>query len=109
MMFILSVGRDPDALNKRSAFLAAAGYAIVSVTEMPKAAEKIANEEFDLVILCNSLVEEDRRQLVNMILRHRPFMPLILIPEGSTDEETGRRVAETLGEPVSGRASSQAV
>lgn len=109
MVFILSVGSDPDALSRRSAFLAKAGYAIVSVTDMPKAAEKIANEEFDMAILCHSLVEEDRRQLINMIGRHRPFMPLILIPEGSTDEEIRKRVSETLGESVSGHASSQAV
>jgi len=109
MMFILSVGSDPDTLNKRSAVLAEAGYAIVSVIDMPKAAEKIANEEFDMVILCNSLIEEDRRQLVNMMRRHRPFMPLILIPEGSTEDEMRRRVSATLGEPVPGQASSQAV
>jgi DNA-binding NtrC family response regulator len=107
MMFILSIGCDSDVLSRRSSMLAEAGYAIVSTTNLPKAAEKIANEEFDLAILCNSLAEEDCRQLVNMCRRHRPFMPVILIPEGSSENDIRQLVINTIGETVSGHAVSQ--
>lgn len=103
MTFILSIGSDADVLNRRSAVLAEAGYAIISVADLRKAAEKIANEEFDVVLLCNSLGEEDGRQLVNMSRRHRPFMPVICIPEGSTESDMIRLVLEAMGES---RASS---
>jgi DNA-binding NtrC family response regulator len=107
MMFILSVGCDSEVLNRRSSLLAEAGYAIVSITNLPKAAEKIANEEFDVAILCNSLAEEDRRQLVNMGRRHRPFMPVILIPERSSENDVRRLVINAIGETLSGQAISQ--
>jgi DNA-binding response OmpR family regulator len=107
MMFILSIGSDPDVLTRRSSVLAETGYAIVSVTDLRKAAEKIANEEFDVLLVCNSLAEEDCRQLVNMSRRHRPFMRVVLLPEGSTDDDVRRLIFDAIGAPLFGRASSQ--
>jgi len=106
MMFILSIGSDPDILNRRSSVLAEAGYAIVSLSDMRKAAEKIANEEFDMVLLCSSLAEEDCRQLVNMSRRHRPFMPVILLPAGATEDDMRRLICDAVGDTVLGRARS---
>ena len=108
MTFILSIGSDPDVLSRRSSVLAEAGYAIVSVTDLRKAAEKIANEEFDVLLVCDSLAEEDCRQLVNMSRRHRPFMRVILLPNASTDDDLRRLILDAVSEPVFGQASSQA-
>jgi DNA-binding response OmpR family regulator len=98
MTFILSIGSDVDILNRRSAVLAEAGYAIISVVDLRKAAEKIANEEFDVVVLCSSLGEEDCRQLVNMSRRHRPFMPVVFIPGGAAESDVVTLVLGSMGE-----------
>jgi len=108
MTFILSIGSAPDVLSRRSSVLAEAGYAIVSVTDLQKAAEKIANEEFDVLLVCDSVAEEDCRQLVNMGRRHRPFMRVILLPDGSTDDDMRRLILDAVGERVSAQASSHA-
>lgn len=108
MYFILSIGNDPETLARTSNVLAEAGYAIISITDLRKAAERIANhnEDFDLVVLCGSLDDEDRLQLKNMTRRHRPFTPVVVLP-GNPRLDDHQLILDAVGEAFSGAAGSQ--
>jgi len=78
---ILSVGRDPVLLKARRSALAGAGYAVESVTSLTSAIEKILEGDFDLILLCNSLGEEERLRLVSICRRSKPSTPILILSE----------------------------
>lgn len=94
---ILSVGRDPLLLKTRRSTLAAAGYSVETVTSLTGAIEKILEGDFDLILLCNSLREEERRRLVNICQRRLPSAPILFVSEnGTTSSASGTQVIPPL-------------
>jgi len=64
---ILSAGRDPDLLKPRNAALVAQGYRVAAASDSSEVVDKLLNGDFDLVLLCHTMPEEDRRRLVRII------------------------------------------
>ena len=76
---ILSAGRDPKALQLRNGKLRDAGFNVVSAGDSPDLINKLFNGDFDLVLLCDSLREEERRRATGLIKLYTPSTPVIMI------------------------------
>lgn len=81
---LLSAGRDPHLLKRRNAQLLAAGFKVASATDSYEVVEKLLNGDFDLVLLCDSMAEQDRERLARIISSYAPSTPVVLI--SSTEE-----------------------
>lgn len=82
---ILSAGRDPDLLKARNSVLQAQGYRVAAASNSYEVVDKLLNGDFDLVLLCHTMPEEDRRRLARIIIRHSPSTPVILISKKGCD------------------------
>ena len=82
---ILSAGRNPDLLKQRNAALSAEGYKVASASNSYEIVEKMLNGDFDLVLLCHSIPDEDRRRLAHIISSYTPSTPVILISEDGSN------------------------
>ena len=78
---ILSAGRNPDLLKQRNAALSAEGYKVASAWDSCEIVEKLLNGDFDLVLLCHSIPEEDRRRLAGIVASYTPSTPVIVVSE----------------------------
>ena len=78
---ILSAGREPQLSRKRDQALIAAGYNVVSANNSREIINKLFNGDFDAVILCNSIPNEERRRLSSIIKSYSPSTPVILLAE----------------------------
>ncbi len=76
---ILSAGRDPKALQLRNGKLRDAGFTVVSAADSPDLINKLFNGDFDLVLLCDSLRDEERRRAAGLIKLYTPSTPVIMI------------------------------
>jgi CheY-like chemotaxis protein len=85
---ILSAGRDPDLLKTRNAALQAQGYRVAAAFDSYEVVDKLLNGDFDLVLLCHTMPEEDRRRLARIISRHTPSTPVILISQSTCESVT---------------------
>jgi CheY-like chemotaxis protein len=83
---ILSAGRNADLLKQRNAALAAEGYKVSSASDSCEIVEKLLNGDFDLVLLCHSIPNEDRRRLARIIASYTPSTPVILISEDESPQ-----------------------
>jgi DNA-binding NtrC family response regulator len=78
---ILSAGRDAYLLKKRNDALVEAGYIVVSASSSYEAMERLLNGDFDLVLLCHSLSNEERRRLSGIVKNYSPSTPVVLIAD----------------------------
>ncbi|HLZ00347.1 MAG TPA: hypothetical protein VKT33_14910 [Candidatus Angelobacter sp.] len=78
---ILSAGRDPYLLKKRNDALTQAGYTVVSASSSYEAIERLLSGDFDLVLLCHSLSNEERRRLAGIVKNYSPSTPVVLIAD----------------------------
>jgi len=78
---ILSTGRDHQLSRKRDQALIAAGYNVVSANNSPEIINKLFNGDFDAVILCNTIPNEERRRLASIIKSYSPSTPVVIISE----------------------------
>jgi CheY-like chemotaxis protein len=91
---ILSAGRDTNLLKQRSAILRQAGYEVVTADNSPELVNRLFNGDFDLVLLCDSMREEERRRLIAIVKSHTPSTPVVLIEEKLrlVDEAEGQEI-----------------
>ncbi|PYP84417.1 MAG: hypothetical protein DMG65_22500 [Candidatus Angelobacter sp. Gp1-AA117] len=78
---ILSAGRDSYLSKKRDQALVTAGYKVVSATNSPEIINKLFNGDFDAVVLCNSIPNDERKRLANIIKSYSPSTPVIVLAE----------------------------
>lgn len=78
---ILSAGRDPQVSKNRSRALTAAGFQVVVATTAPEIINRLFNGDFDVVVLCNSIPNDERRKLAGIIKSYSPSTPVIVISE----------------------------
>lgn len=94
---ILCVGRDPVLLKTRRLALVTAGYAVESVASTTGAIERVFQGDFDLILLCTSLREEERLPLVSVCRRQTPFTPVLIVSEtGASVPAAGVQVMPAL-------------
>ncbi len=78
---ILSVGRDLQLLKKRTTALNGAGYTVVAATDPRQAIEDMFNGDFDLVLLCHSLTNEERQRFAGIVRNYSPSTPVVIISD----------------------------
>jgi|SRR5215831_9428544 len=94
---ILSVGRDPVLLKTRTSALADLGYTVESAASINAAIERILKGNFDLILLCNSLREEERLRLISVCRRQAPSTPVLIVSEnGKSISAVGDQVIPAL-------------
>ena len=76
---ILNVSTNPSLLETRSLLLRTAGYIVVEQSSTKAAANELLSGDFDAVILCHSITQEQRDRLVNLIRTQRPSTPILII------------------------------
>lgn len=76
---ILNVSTNPSLLETRSLLLRAAGYIVVEQSSIKAAANEFLSGDFDAVILCYSIAQEQRDRLVNLIRAQSPSTPILII------------------------------
>lgn len=74
---ILCLGEDPDLLGTRAMLLESLGADVRRATSIVEALEKVAGEQFDLIVLCHSLRQSDAVAICDAVRERKP-PPLIL-------------------------------
>ena len=108
---ILSAGRDLNLLKKRNAALIAAGYTVVTAMNSPEVVNKLFAGDFDLVVLCHTIGEQQQQRLAHIIKDYTPSTPVIILSQGEernfdTDPNPGLlAVKSALAHPSGFRAA----
>lgn len=76
---ILMVGHDPALLNTRGLLLRSVGYIVTSTASTQEAIELFQAGDFDLVVLCHSLPEQDREHLIQAIRNGGSATPVLFV------------------------------
>lgn len=76
---ILIVGHDAVLLNTRAMLLESAGYIVESAYSVEEAVRRFRAGDFDLVVACHSIPDEEREGLVEMIRDGGAATPVIFV------------------------------
>jgi DNA-binding response OmpR family regulator len=84
---VLAVGMDAQLLRTRRMLLQSAGYIVATALSMKEAFHLFVNGDFDLVILCHTIPEEEKDGLICMIRASGSLVPVFAIstPGGQSD------------------------
>lgn len=77
---ILCAGRDVHVMEARSKALTAAGFNVVC-SHGDEFMEKLFEGNFDAIILCHSLREEERRRLAGIIKSYHQATPVVVVSD----------------------------
>lgn len=80
---ILNVGYDPTLLDTRCMLLRAVGYIVEPASSIEEAIHRFRSGDFDLVVLCHSVREEDRDRLIGWIRDSGSSTPVITVATGA--------------------------
>lgn len=78
---VLSVSTDPPLLKTRSLLLRNAGYTVVEQLSVKAAASDFLSGDFDAVLLCHSIAEEQRAGLIGLVRGRSPSTRIVLISD----------------------------
>jgi DNA-binding response OmpR family regulator len=92
---LLSVGSDPDLMTTRSMVLRQAGYAVETAMTVRTAMPLFVSGDFDLVIICASIPEGQRIQLISAIKSKRP-LAMIMIDDVVPILDRGKALLESV-------------
>jgi CheY-like chemotaxis protein len=100
---LLTVGTDVFLQETRRLVLESAGLDVVSAFSMPDAVRCIAADTFDLVLLCHTIPEKDRRRFACLIRASGSSTPVVALSpyevapdgfmDGSIESEPGPMLA----------------
>lgn len=76
---ILHVGRDLMLLHTRSIVLRSAGYIVECEYYVEDAVRRFLSADFDLVLLCHSLCDEERQRFIHRIRQHGSSTPVLAV------------------------------
>lgn len=79
MTRVLSVGSDHTLLGMRTLVLASAGYQVASALGPAEFVSKFFDGDFDAVVLCHSLTEDQRQRIAELVRRHSPSTPVVVL------------------------------
>jgi DNA-binding response OmpR family regulator len=82
---ILSVSRNPRLLVTRNDALALAGYGVASPKELDDAVILFSQQQFDAVIIGDSVEDGTRKSLITAIRDKRPDTPIVFAHAGDSD------------------------
>jgi CheY-like chemotaxis protein len=76
---VLAVGYDPVLLETRSQVLEGAGYTVVVIRSLKRAVTEFLEGDFDLIVLCHSIPQDDRQRFADLIRGHSPRTPIAFV------------------------------
>jgi len=92
---ILSFGHNSTLLRLRNAVIQSAGHEVITTKETTLVLELARKQDFDAVVICNSIPVVLREAIARQLKRLKPEIPLIILCE---EEECNR--FKTLAEIV---------
>jgi CheY-like chemotaxis protein len=96
---ILNVGHDASLVSTRALLLRSGGHIVESTCSVEDAIARIRGGDFDLVILCHSLREEERQRLIRVI-RSDGSSVAVMFVTGSAGEPGGTADRTVLSDPA---------
>jgi DNA-binding NtrC family response regulator len=78
---ILSAGRDRPLLYTRNRVLEEAGYIVTSAITTAEIVEKFFAGDFDLIILCHSIPQDERQRIATLAHNHSPSTPVMVLAD----------------------------
>jgi len=78
---ILSAGRDRPLLFTRNRVLEEAGYIVTPAITPAEITEVFFRGDFDAVILCHSIPQEERERIARIVRMHSPSTPVIVLAD----------------------------
>lgn len=98
---ILSAGRDAELLKHRNTALAALGYRVAAASDSLEIVDKLLNGDFDLVLLCHTIPDEDRLRVARIVAGYTPSTPVVLVSEdGRSQFAAGGRIVQCRSEQI---------
>ena len=82
---LLSGGRDPALMFTRRKLLESSGYSVVEATTADELIEVFIAGDFDLVILCHTIPEHEKRNVVRAIRDRSPSTPILALTNRPSD------------------------
>jgi DNA-binding response OmpR family regulator len=110
---VISVGKLPELLSLRAAVLKSVGYAVFTTTDPQEAAARIGKADCGVLLLCYSLADEWRKQLVQRFRELCPDgriiaitnQPVVQSPKDADELVYGVEGPEILIDAVRGKAA----
>ena len=82
MTVVLSAGHDHTLLAIRNMVLGQSGYQVVSASTAAEFMERFFAGDFDLVILCHTIPEDERRRMADIVHKQSPSTPVVVLSDG---------------------------
>jgi CheY-like chemotaxis protein len=86
----LHIGRDPVVLRRRSALLQDVGYEVTPSFSLSHAMDLIEQSRYDVVVLCESLLPEQRDRMLDFVHQESPQTRVVL-PQAATPPSAKQR------------------
>jgi CheY-like chemotaxis protein len=87
----LHVGRDPAVLRRRSELLQDVGYDVTPSFSLSHAMDLIEQSRYDVVVLCESLLPEQRGRMLDFVHQESPSTRVVLPQGGSAPVQEPRK------------------
>ena len=84
---VLSVGADRTLLRLRDQVLRAAGYD-VQECYVPRGCDVPIEAQFDIVIFCHTVRDEDKRRIIRAIRTSKPSVPIMVVRANGVGAES---------------------
>ena len=97
---ILSVGYDSVLMATRSMLLRHAGYDVAEAGAISEASALAQSGQFDIILICHTLSENDRRELLNKIRECQGSMVLCIANTPFSRAVLGKNCREVPSTPA---------
>lgn len=93
---ILIYGHDPMLLDTRRWVLEKAGFEVLTIAELDRAAEIVTDQPIDLFLLCHTLTVAERHAAVTTISALQPQMKRLIMTTNAHEDEREEVEGESL-------------
>lgn len=76
---LLAIGTDPVLLMTRGEVLKQEGYSVTTAHGLVLLTQPFDPFDFDLIILCHTLSEDERRTIAAFVRQQSPFTPIMAV------------------------------
>ncbi len=90
---VLNLGYDPPLLETRSIMLKNAGFRVRSVASAAAALHALSFQAFDVIILCHTVPERQRREVIEAARKRTPSVKTVVLYRVTRAEAEGADVA----------------
>ena len=83
----LSLGLDPVLPTTRNQVLTSTGITVMAAHSVNSALALFLAGDFDMVVVCPTIHEADRKYLITLCHHHSPSTPVIVVSDGFESED----------------------